>query len=93
MKTISKQRYEDKIKQVLDYIDQHADQNLSIERLSRISCLSLFHFHRLFSAFTGMSLYQYILFVRLKRAANQLVFTKEKIITDIAFDAGFIALS
>lgn len=48
-----------------------------------------YHFHRLFTAYTGLSLQQYIRWLRLKRAAHQLIVDKDQSITNIAIEAGF----
>lgn len=82
-------RYEDRIKKVIDYIGKHLDEELNLEQLSAVACFSKYHFHRLFTAYTGLSLQQMIRWLRLKRAAHQLVMDKEKSIITIALDAGF----
>ena len=38
----------EKINKVCDYINQHLDEDLSIEQLSQIANFSKFHFHRQF---------------------------------------------
>ena len=38
-----------------------------------MACFSPFHFHRIFTACVGETLYQFILRLRLERAANQLL--------------------
>lgn len=81
--------YQRQLKKVIDYIGEHLDEELSLEKLSEISCFSKFHFHRLFTALTGMSLQQYIRWLRLSRAAHQLIVDKEEPIINIAFNAGF----
>lgn len=74
---------------MIDFIGEHLDEELSLEQLSHIFCVSKFHFHRLFTAFTGVSLQQYIRWLRLKRAAYQLFVDKEQSIIHIAINAGF----
>jgi len=81
--------YADKINQVCDYISTHLDDDLSVERLSLVAHFSKFHFHRQFTAYTGLTVARYILMMRLKRAAHQLVFNQDQRIIDIAFDALF----
>jgi AraC family transcriptional regulator len=70
-------------------IDINIDRNKSLDELSKDAGFSKFHFHRLFSGFTGVSIGQYLRFAVLKRAAFQLAFRKWQTITDIAFDAGY----
>lgn len=82
-------RYEDRINKVVDFIGKHLDEELNLEQLSAVACFSKYHFHRLFTAYTGLSLQQMIRWLRLKRAAHQLVMDKEKSIITIALDAGF----
>lgn len=81
--------YQQRLEKVIDFIGQHLDEPLSLECLSDISCVSKFHFHRLFTAFTGLSLHQYIRWLRLKRAGHQLIVNKEQSIINIAMTAGF----
>ena len=81
--------YEPQLKKVIDYIGKHLDDKLTLSQLSDIACFSKFHFHRLFTAYTGLSLQQYIRWLRLKRAAHQLIIDKDKSVIEIAIDAGF----
>ncbi|CEG57405.1 Transcriptional regulator, AraC family [Legionella fallonii LLAP-10] len=81
--------YEHQIRKVIKYIGQHLDDKLTLSQLSGVACFSKYHFHRLFTAYTGLSLQQYIRWLRLKRAAHQLVVENDKSIIDIAINAGF----
>lgn len=81
--------YQKRLVKVLEYIDQHVDQDISLETLCQVAHFSKYHFHRIFSAGVGMSLHQYILFLKLKRAAHQLFRQKDKSIIEIALDAGY----
>lgn len=81
--------YHQRLRKVIDFIGQHLDEEISLESLSDTFCISKFHFHRLFTAFTGLSLQQYIRWLRLKRAAHQLLISKDQSIINIAINAGF----
>lgn len=81
--------YERQLTKVIDFIGKHIDEELTLEQLGQIACFSKYHFHRIFTAYTGMSLNQYIRWLRLKRAAHQLVVYKDKSILEIALNAGF----
>ncbi|MGQ3889269.1 AraC family transcriptional regulator [Legionella sp. CNM-1927-20] len=81
--------YEQQLKKVTEFIGKHLDDKLTLTQLSEIACFSKFHFHRLFTAYTGLSLQQYIRWLRLKRAAHQLIVEKDRSIIDIAINAGF----
>lgn len=78
-----------KIRQVCDFIHSHIDDELTLKKLCTVAACSKFHFHRLFSAFMGVSVIQYVLLTRLKRASYRLAFETEKSITDIAYEAHF----
>lgn len=80
--------YARRFERVFAYIEQHLDQPLSVETLSRVASFSKFHFHRQFSLYTGLGVAAYVRFLRLRRAAYRLVFGSERVI-DIALDAGF----
>ena len=58
--------YAQRFKEVLDYIDRHLDEALSVEKLSHAAHLSKFHFHRQFSEYCGISVSRYIQLMRLK---------------------------
>ena len=77
------------MEKVLDYISHHLDGCLSLEQLGKEANFSKFHFHRQFSGWLGISVYQYIQLQRLKRAGYQLAFRKEQSVTQIGLNAGF----
>jgi AraC family transcriptional regulator len=81
--------YAERFNRVFDYIERHLDEKLSIERLSELACFSAFHFQRQFSAYVGMSVVRYIQLLRLRRASYQLVFSEQRRIIDIGYEAGF----
>jgi len=81
--------YKERVDRVIDFIGKHLDEELELDELCRIACFSKYHFHRLFTAYTGLPLMNYIKWLRLKRAAHQLIVHKEETIINIALDAGF----
>ena len=89
MTKITLPTYSKKIVLVCEYIDANLDNDLSLAVLSQVACLSKFHFHRLFSEFTGLTISKFILMSRLKKASYQLVYQPELKIIDIAFEANF----
>lgn len=88
MKRSTEQLYIKRIMHVLVYIQKNLDRDLSLEELSRKAHFSQYHFHRVFRALVGESLYEHIRRLRLERAASYLKYT-DKLIIDIAFDAGY----
>jgi AraC family transcriptional regulator len=88
-KTLSS--YHKRLNIVLDYIDKHLDEEISLEKLAKIAFFSKYHFHRIFSGMTGQSVMSYIKRLKLQRAAGRLIYSNQSV-TDIAFDAGFETL-
>ncbi|MDQ2642000.1 MAG: AraC family transcriptional regulator [Pseudomonadota bacterium] len=82
-------RYARRMQRVLAHIEQHLDEELSVEALSSLAHFSPCHFHRQFSAFTGMGVGRLVQLMRLRRASMQLVFNPATRITEIALEAGF----
>jgi AraC-like DNA-binding protein len=72
--------------------EAHAAEPVSLEDAARAVGLSPFHFLRVFSAVVGATPHQYLVRLRLARAAKLLA--QESIaITDVALDCGFADLS
>lgn len=80
--------YQDRLHRVLRHIEANLDQPPTLEELSRVACLSSFHFHRIFTAMVGESLAAYIRRLLLQRAAMQLSYSSGRI-TDLALEAGY----
>jgi len=80
--------YRHRILKVQLHIQEHLDEDLSLERLARIAHFSPFHFHRIFSALVGESVHDYVRRLRLEAAA-MLLKTTDRPITQIAFDSGY----
>lgn len=85
----SRQTYIEKINLVQDYIENHLEEELSIQQLSRIASFSEYHFQRIFKQFTNESLYGFIKRLRLEKAIYLLRTNKRKAILDIALSVGF----
>lgn len=81
--------YISRINAVLDYIETHLCEALTLEELSRVANFSRFHFHRIFGAFMGEPLSQFIWRLRLEKAATVLVNDPQKTLSEIALDCGF----
>ncbi len=78
-----------RVNRVIDYISTNLDKQLTLDEVAEIANFSRYHFHRIFSAVMNESLYQFILRLRLEKAAFKLVVSKNSSITDIAFGLGF----
>ena len=81
--------YEQRIYSAQDYISNHLDQELTIEKLAQISDFSPFHFHRIFKAIAGETLCDFIQRIRLEKACILLALNHDMKIVNIAMDCGF----
>jgi AraC family transcriptional regulator len=74
--------------QVLDYINEHLNQEIKLTDLAQLLDMSQFHFSRLFKQSLGITPHQYLLQQRVERAKQLLKHTNQSI-ADIAFLCGF----
>ncbi|MCP1157113.1 AraC family transcriptional regulator [Bacillus infantis] len=81
------------ITKVLEYIDQHLQDTLPLEKLAKVSTYSPFHFQRIFKSFMGESPAAYIKRLRLENAAHLLIYEREIPITEVALMCGFSSIS
>ena len=88
----TKTYYNQKVEEVLKYINNHLDQNLSIKELADYSGISFFHFHRILKAALNEPLAGYINRVRLETAVNLNRYSDQQL-SDIAIRIGYNDLS
>lgn len=81
--------YAERFQRVLEYIERHIDEPLTVDQLSGVANFSKFHFHRQFSLYVGMGVVAYVRQLRLRHASFRLVYRRKERIIDIALDAGF----
>lgn len=74
---------------VVEHIDQHLDEPLELETLAGVAHFSPFHFHRLFSAWMGETLGEYVRRRRLEIAAQRLVSQPAVPVLQVALSVGF----
>lgn len=89
MNARSADAYRARFQKVLQYIDTHLSEDLSLDRLSEVAAFSKHHFLRQFSELLGISVYKYIQLSRLKRASHQLAFRDKQAVIEIALDSGY----
>lgn len=82
------EEYVKRILKVMIYIEENIDEDLTLERLSKIACYSPFHFHRIFQTIAGETVQGYVKRLRMQTAAGRLRYTEQSV-TDIALDASF----
>ncbi|MBW4540988.1 MAG: AraC family transcriptional regulator [Myxacorys chilensis ATA2-1-KO14] len=76
------------LKQVVEYIDEHLNQNLKLVEIAAIAQISPCHFLRLFKQKMGVTPHQYILQQRIERA-KVLLQHHELSLAEIALRCGF----
>jgi AraC family transcriptional regulator len=76
------------VQRAIDYIEDHLDDDVATADVADVVGLSMWHFHRIFHAVTGVTIVEYLRLRRLDCAAHALLETKRSII-DIAFDGRF----
>lgn len=65
--------YEARLNRVLLYIFEHLDEELSLDALAEIACMSRYHWHRIFKAMTGDTLASIVRRQRLYKASSLLL--------------------
>lgn len=76
------------INRVLDYINDHLQDNNDLETLAQVACISPFHFHRIFKAIIGENPAQYIQRLRLEHVAENLR-TNDTSLDRLATESGY----
>ncbi|MDR2479931.1 MAG: AraC family transcriptional regulator [Treponema sp.] len=87
-----RQEYLARLCTVMDYIDRHIAEELTLDSVAEIANFSKFHFERIFKAYTNQSFYQYLQRRRVERAERLLV-NPELSITEVAMEAGFTSIT
>lgn len=88
MKENTKQFYIEAINKAILYIETHITEPIYIGDVAQSAHLSKYHFHRIFKAFYGCTLNEYIIRIRLEKSAIVLC-TSQKTIKDIALEYDF----
>lgn len=82
----------DKLKSVLDYIELHYTESISISELAKLCYFSDYHFMRFFKKHTGMTCIEYINNLRLEKSVELFEQGNTSII-DVSLSVGFHNLS
>ena len=85
----SRQEYISRINKVMNYVEKHIDQTLSLYTLAGIANFSPFHFHRIFTFLTGETPNDYVQRIRIEKAAMRLQNDEKASIGEIAYACGF----
>ncbi|MBE7416946.1 MAG: AraC family transcriptional regulator [Ideonella sp.] len=85
----SRAEYDRRMHRVLEAIDQRLDQSLDLASLAAVAHFSPYHFHRLFSAWMGETLGDYLRRRRLEVAAGRLAAQPRLAVLQVALSVGF----
>jgi AraC family transcriptional regulator len=81
------------LRRVQEHIEEHLQDNLSLDELARDAHYSRGHFLRMFRAATGKTPHQYLTERRVERAKSMLQKTQDISLIDIAASCGFSSQS
>ena len=85
--------YNSRINKAFDYIESNIDKQFTLEEIASVANFSKFHFHRIFQAIVGETPFQFILRLRLEKAASLIETNSKENITEIALKCGFTDIS
>lgn len=74
----------------IEYIENNLDSTIEIDEIAKVAFTSRYHFQRLFHAFTGFTLSEYIRNRRLTLAAEELS-SKDAKVTEVALKYGYVS--
>ena len=89
MNRASRLEYVRRVNRVIDHVRDHLGEDLSLAALARLAAFSPFHFHRVFRAVTGETVFGFIQRLRIERAAHILRNDAERSVLEVALDHGF----
>lgn len=81
--------YVHRINRVMDYMEAHVGDDLTLQELAHVAEFSPFHFHRIFGAMVGETLFQFLQRIRVEKAAMKLLNNPREPVTRIAMECGF----
>ena len=76
------------IEKALHYIEDNIEKDISVDEISKHVGYSKFYLNRMFSEYTGITIYKYLQGRRLTIAAENLVHSNKPIV-QIAYEAGY----
>ena len=85
----SNPEYISRINRTLDYIESNLGKPLTLEELASVANFSKFHFNRIFHSIAGETPFQFIMRVRMEKAATLVLLNKKESLSEIAYKCGF----
>ena len=81
-------KYSDAVKNIIDYMEKHYKDSVTLEKLGEITSYSHIHITRLFKKETGQTPHERLTQIRINHA-RELLITDEKTLEEIAEECGF----
>jgi AraC family transcriptional regulator len=85
--------YVERVNRAIDHVVSNLAHSLTLEEVSKAAGFSPFHFHRVFKAFLGETLSQFVKRQRLERALFLMSHAPRQSLTDVAMECGFSSSS
>ncbi len=92
LNSLMQKEYMQRFNNVLNYINEHFAEELTLEVVAECSGFSKFHFTRLFKKYTDSTFYEYLVYRRIQEA-EKLLADADMTITDVALYSGFASIS
>jgi len=86
------EEYLGRINRVMDHIERNMDRAFTLEQLAEIANFSKFHFSRIFWAMTGETPFEFLMRIRMEKAASLLIMNPKESISEIAYICGYSSL-
>ena len=90
--TIKNSSVVNQLSMVLEYIDEHYSESITLEQAAQVARFSKFYFTRLFKDYTNRTFYEYLTEKRI-HAAEQMLLMPKLPVTEVSIQAGFSSLS
>lgn len=81
--------YVARVNRVIDHIEAHLHESLSLKDMAKVAHFSPYHFHRVFGAMVGETLHQFIQRLRVEKAARLLRTHPDMRIMEVALASGY----
>lgn len=85
---MDKNQYKERINIATDFIRKNINEKISLQEISSFAGFSQYHFHRIFAAFTGETIGNFIRKIKLENAAYRLKSNETNVI-EIAYMTGY----
>lgn len=85
-------KYQSRMDRVINYIYAHLDDEIDLNHLAEVACMSPYHWHRIYRGFSGETIAATVRRLRLHRGANQLINTNLSL-SEIVAQSGYGSLS